>query len=526
MGRWTTIDPGFCFTIRTIIILISCLHHSAGLPESLTASIVLFSYHVLEGAMYPRFIMFLVLTVISVSTAIAQDSVCPTLIQTALDRVNTVCAETGRNQVCYVNATLKAQPQSHIVNFAFENPGDIAAVTDIQSLSLSGLNEGTGEWGVSLMKLQANLPDTLPGQNVTFLFFGNVSIENAVDEESTGYTAMQVFYFSSGLQDTGCNEAPVSGLVVQTPEGAGTIEIVANEVTIQLGSTIFLQAQPGDSLSVYVIEGQASVTALDGIQVVPAGSMVSVALDENLAATEPPGTPEPYTVETIMTLADVVAVLPQSITLTEAGIGVVSRVLEDDSCLITTTNTVNLRTGPGTVYTRSDGLAAGQTATLAGQAIGSDGFTWWKLADGAWVRSDVVEATAGCAVLPVVSDIPPMPTHAPVQTSNYTHYLINYCIGTPNSQPIYGGDTVRFKMGCCGQPTQEENDAMTGGNTGWITLDGVPLGVFYTGSMLRPEGFYSDEVTAHWVATPGPHTVAAGWPIAEQPVCTFTVASR
>ena len=30
------------------------------------------------------------------------------------------------------------------------------------------------------MKLQANLPDSLPGQNVTFLMFGDVQIQNAV----------------------------------------------------------------------------------------------------------------------------------------------------------------------------------------------------------------------------------------------------------------------------------------------------------------------------------------------------------
>ena len=37
-----------------------------------------------------------------------------------------------------------------------------------------------GEWGVSLMQLQANLPDTLPGQNVTVLLFGDVTLQPAL----------------------------------------------------------------------------------------------------------------------------------------------------------------------------------------------------------------------------------------------------------------------------------------------------------------------------------------------------------
>ena len=62
------------------------------------------------------------------------------------------------------------------------------------------------------MQLQANLPDTLPGQNVTFLLFGNVEIENAVvgDSEATPeagdgdfapLTTMQAFYFTSSVGD-------------------------------------------------------------------------------------------------------------------------------------------------------------------------------------------------------------------------------------------------------------------------------------------------------------------------------------
>ena len=48
------------------------------------------------------------------------------------------------------------------------------------------MNASTGAWGVALMRIQANLPDTLPGQNVTMLIFGDVQIQNAGGESSGG----------------------------------------------------------------------------------------------------------------------------------------------------------------------------------------------------------------------------------------------------------------------------------------------------------------------------------------------------
>ncbi|KXK24277.1 MAG: hypothetical protein UZ15_CFX003000333, partial [Chloroflexi bacterium OLB15] len=37
-----------------------------------------------------------------------------------------------------------------------------------------------------------------------------------------------------------------------------------------------------------------------------------------------------------------------------------------------------------------------------GQAIGADGFVWWRLGEGVWMRSDVVDETGDCAGVRVV----------------------------------------------------------------------------------------------------------------------------
>jgi WD40 repeat protein len=71
-------------------------------------------------------------------------------------------------------------------------------------------------------------------------------------------------------------------------------------------------------------------------------------------------------------------------------------------CIITAPGNVNLRTGAGTDFELAGTLAAGQTADVDGQATGSDGQVWWRLGEGVWVRSDVVDEAGDCEVVAVV----------------------------------------------------------------------------------------------------------------------------
>lgn len=71
-------------------------------------------------------------------------------------------------------------------------------------------------------------------------------------------------------------------------------------------------------------------------------------------------------------------------------------------CLVTANKAVNQRSGPGTDFDISGQLAAGQAASVAGQARDDDGQTWWQLGEDAWVRSDVVIAVGDCVNVPTV----------------------------------------------------------------------------------------------------------------------------
>jgi hypothetical protein len=328
-------------------------------------------------------------------TRVAAQSDCPTIVQAALDATDEQCSGTGRNEACYGNVNLQATPQPDVSNFTFSTPGDLVAVSALQSLSLSSQVEEAGEWGIALMRLQANIPDTTPGQNVTFLLFGDVQLTNGVETNvdpitleasaqgninvrggpstddapvaslsggetvtangrnadgswlqvalaggSTGWVSaevvsldgdasllnvidpaapplnpMQAFYFQSGIGDAPCAEAPDSGILVQTPEGVSEIQFTVNDVNVVLGSTAYLQAQPGGDMTTSVVEGQATVTAGGATVTAPAGSFVTVPLDAQGRAAGTPSQPQPYDPAKMAVLP--IRILPRAITIAD-----------------------------------------------------------------------------------------------------------------------------------------------------------------------------------------------------------------
>ncbi len=219
--------------------------------------------------------------------ALAQGSECSAQIQQALDAASAACENTGRNQACYGNIDLRAEPQPES-SFTFEKVGDVVDVAAVRSLIVSPLDAATGKWGVALLKLQANLPDTLPGQNVTFLLFGDVELTNAVDANDPTLRPMQAFYLRTAVGQTTCVEAPQSGLLVQTPKGVGAVSFSVNGVDISMGSTVFFQAEAGKQMTVSTLEGAAYASAENETQVIVPGTWISIPLGAANPADEGP----------------------------------------------------------------------------------------------------------------------------------------------------------------------------------------------------------------------------------------------
>ena len=224
------------------------------------------------------------------------DEACPAAVEMALEAVDSNCSGTGRNQVCYGNNAIEVALQPGVTDLQFNSAGDIADLTDIQSLTLNEMDSEAGAWGVALLRVQASLPDTNPGQNVTVLLFGDVQISQASDSANP----MQSFYFQSGVGEVECQETPPNGMLVQTPEGVTTITMTVNGVDMEIGSTAFIQAYPADEdhdegeLVVNLLEGEATISANDVEVIIPAGQFSTVPLDENLEAAGTPAEPQDY----------------------------------------------------------------------------------------------------------------------------------------------------------------------------------------------------------------------------------------
>lgn len=61
-------------------------------------------------------------------------------------------------------------------------------------------------------------------------------------------------------------------------------------------------------------------------------------------------------------------------------------------CLITANSNINLRAAASINSAQAGTLSASRYAIVNGQQLGADGFVWWYIPDGLWVRSDVGQA--------------------------------------------------------------------------------------------------------------------------------------
>lgn len=223
--------------------------------------------------MHRTLFLFLLMTLMTISS-VAQDDSCSLLVREALERTTEVCSETGRNEACYGNISIEAEAQPDTENFTFEQSGDIVSIADLSRMTLAEM-QGDDTWGVALLRIQANLPDTLPGQNVTMLLFGDVSLDTNVESPD-----MAGFYVSSGISEPRCTDAPEDGILIQTPAGLeDDVALRINGAELMIGSTVFIQAQPGGDMAVMMLEGEVRVTAQDRTMSVPAGAWIQMPMD-------------------------------------------------------------------------------------------------------------------------------------------------------------------------------------------------------------------------------------------------------
>lgn len=239
---------------------------------------------------------------------------CNQLIEQAVSTADTACDTLDTNQACYghfqIDSELRAAEENQT---KFADAGDIADLSNIQRLTLSPmvLAASPQTWGIALLKAQANLPDTIPGQNVILLLFGDAELRNVT-------TTLNAVTLRTGIGQPTCNEEPSPALLVQSPEGL-QITMNFNGAEVTLGSTLYLTAVENGELVIATVEGTGIVSAFNTSRIVQPGAQVRLPLgtEDRLTVTGPPSQPEPFNRKAIqlapLMLLDRPVQIPQAI---------------------------------------------------------------------------------------------------------------------------------------------------------------------------------------------------------------------
>src|SRR5271157_5962676 len=83
---------------------------------------------------------------------------CQSLIDQAISYTGKYCNQIGANKGCYGNTTLQAQMIAN-ASQRFSERGDVADISQIQSISADPLNMVTHDWGIAIFRVLANLPN-------------------------------------------------------------------------------------------------------------------------------------------------------------------------------------------------------------------------------------------------------------------------------------------------------------------------------------------------------------------------------
>lgn len=212
----------------------------------------------------------------------AQDDTCPAIIYEAVTQTSELCDSTARNEACYGHQNIDVTLRDSGTSFA--TPGDIAELGSIERIQTMPLDTALSQFGIVLLRAQADLPNTIPGQNVTLLLMGDITVEDQSAE--TGGNPMQAFIFTPGIGTSMCQEADYNSIAIQSPENT-VVHLTVNGAEIELGSTAILVGKEGNLMDMLIIEGEGVIRTEAGEQTVTAGNWSQVLVEDGVAIGAP-----------------------------------------------------------------------------------------------------------------------------------------------------------------------------------------------------------------------------------------------
>lgn len=118
---------------------------------------------------------------IGVVPVLAQTISCSSLAEQALVAIGDNCGDLSRNSACYGFDQVTATFSAEVPDDYFGVPSDRADLAELDTLKTAAMDSAQSKWGIAVMNIQANLPNTIPGQGVLMLLVGDAEVQNAVD---------------------------------------------------------------------------------------------------------------------------------------------------------------------------------------------------------------------------------------------------------------------------------------------------------------------------------------------------------
>jgi len=169
----------------------------------------------------PIFVVFVFL--LGVMTVVAQINSCPALVEEALIAVGDNCANLDRNSACYGYNQVSASFLEEFPADYFTTPSDRTGLVHLDSLVTAPMDLVNNRWGVAVMNIQANLPNTVPGQGVIMMLVGDAEVRNDVAPEDANEITDPIS--TATLQDTIVYTSP-------SPTAEALATISSNEIVL------------------------------------------------------------------------------------------------------------------------------------------------------------------------------------------------------------------------------------------------------------------------------------------------------
>jgi hypothetical protein len=364
-------------------------------------------------------IMILFLNGLEIPIAIeAQDgqpASCPQVVNKKLYVVDQNCGALGRNELCYGNQRVEVTLRDPESDWEFARPSDLLPIAEVSTLQTSAFDQTADEWGIAVLNLQIESQDivALPGQVVSFLLMGDSQID-MIDEtrplEAGKNRLSKAFYFSTGIGIPTCQEAP-DALLVQSPDNM-KVSFNLNGMEVSIGSTVSFTMKDvpgkGRTLISTLVEGQMqAMVGQETFTLSQPGESAGVTVnEEGLIGEESEVIRESALGEN--TAPDSVVTLISTVHQRAENSDENSVEESSSGCeAVPVGYNVNLRTGPGVGYEVGGYLMDGEKANVVTQARDEAGAIWWKLENGLWVSSEVVNNTGACEIIPTEVVEPP-----------------------------------------------------------------------------------------------------------------------